>query len=63
MGVPISTVLFVGLAPIVEAKIQLPLVIYQGLQILAGTILTGPFAAWVDRGKKRDEEEEGREVA
>jgi solute carrier family 10 (sodium/bile acid cotransporter), member 7 len=48
MGVPMSTVLFVGLTPLLEAKIQLPLVIYQGLQIMAGTALTGPFKRWVD---------------
>jgi sodium/bile acid cotransporter 7 len=52
MGVPISTVLFVGLAPMLEAKIQLPLVIYQGLQIMAGTILTVPFRRWVDNEVK-----------
>jgi solute carrier family 10 (sodium/bile acid cotransporter), member 7 len=50
MGVPMSTVLFVGLSPLLEAKIQLPLVIYQGLQIMAGTALTGPFKRWVDAG-------------
>lgn len=48
MGVPMSTVLFVGLTPLLEAKIQLPLVIYQGLQIMAGTALTVPFKRWVD---------------
>jgi sodium/bile acid cotransporter 7 len=52
MGVPISTVLFVGLTPMLEAKIQLPLVIFQGLQIMAGTILTVPFKRWVDAEEK-----------
>lgn len=51
VGVPMSTVLFVGMAPLLEAKIQLPLVIYQGLQIMAGTVLTGPFKKWVDAEK------------
>ncbi|KAF2663091.1 sodium bile acid symporter family protein [Microthyrium microscopicum] len=57
MGVPISTVLFVGLTPMLEAKLQLPLVLYQGLQIMAGTILTGPFRRWVD--SERQEAEPG----
>ena len=50
-----STVLFVGMAPILEAKIQLPLVIYQGLQIMAGTALTTPFSKWVDVERQRNE--------
>jgi sodium/bile acid cotransporter 7 len=54
MGVPMSTVLFVGIAPALEAKLQLPLVIYQGLQIMAGTILTGPFKKWVE-GENKEE--------
>jgi sodium/bile acid cotransporter 7 len=52
MGVPISTVLFVGLTPTLEAQIQLPLVIYQGLQIMAGTALAVPFKRWVDSEQK-----------
>lgn len=56
MGVPMSTVLFIGLSPALEARLQLPLVIFQGLQIVAGTILTVPFKAWVDGEKKKDEE-------
>ena len=55
MGVPMSTVLFVGLAPALEARLQLPLVIYQGLQIIAGTVLTVPFKAWVDGEKEKEE--------
>jgi sodium/bile acid cotransporter 7 len=54
MGVPMSTVLFIGIAPALEARIQLPLVIYQGLQIMAGTVLTVPFKRWVDSEKKKD---------
>ncbi|QDS70840.1 hypothetical protein FKW77_005166 [Venturia effusa] len=55
MGVPMSTVLFVGLSPALEARLQLPLVIFQGLQIVAGTVLTVPFKAWVDSEKKEDD--------
>jgi sodium/bile acid cotransporter 7 len=56
MGVPMSTVLFIGLSPALEARLQLPLVIYQGLQIIAGTVLTGPFKKWVDSEKKEEAE-------
>jgi len=51
MGVPLSTVLFVGMTPFLESQIQLPLVIYQGLQIMAGTALVTPFRRWVDADK------------
>jgi solute carrier family 10 (sodium/bile acid cotransporter), member 7 len=51
MGVPLSTVLFVGMTPFLESQIQLPLVIYQGLQIMAGTALITPFKRWVDAEK------------
>jgi sodium/bile acid cotransporter 7 len=54
IGIPLSTVLFAGLSPILQAKLQLPLVLYQGLQILAGTILTIPFKDWVERGEKAE---------
>jgi sodium/bile acid cotransporter 7 len=57
IGIPISTVLFAGLTPILQAKLQLPLVLYQGLQILGGTILTTPFQEWVDREERRAAEQ------
>jgi solute carrier family 10 (sodium/bile acid cotransporter), member 7 len=51
MGVPLVMTMFVGLSPLLEAKLQIPMVIFQGLQILGGTVLVRPFARWVDRGK------------
>ena len=53
-GIPISSVLFVGISPLLEAKIQIPMVIYQGLQILAGSILITPLRKWVDQGKAEE---------
>lgn len=47
MGVPLATVMFAGLSPITSSKLQIPLVIYQGLQIAAGSILTIFFRKWV----------------
>ena len=48
MGVPLSVVLFTGLSTITKAKIQIPLVIFQGLQIAGGSLLTIPFRKWIE---------------
>lgn len=55
MGVPLATVMFAGLSPIVLSKIQVPMVIYQGLQIVAGSLLTIVFRKWV--GESKDDKE------
>lgn len=47
MGVPLSEVMFVGLSAAVESKIQIPMVIYQGLQIVFGSLLIIFFRKWV----------------
>lgn len=47
MGVPLSNVMFAALSPIVESKLQIPLVIFQGLQIAAGSLLTIVFRNWI----------------
>ena len=47
MGIPLATVMFVGLSPITSSKLQIPLIIYQGLQIAVGSILTIFFRRWV----------------
>lgn len=52
MGVPLASAMFVAIAPDTSAKLQIPLVIFQGLQIAAGSLGTIPFRRWV-----RDEEE------
>lgn len=52
MGVPLASAMFIGIAPDTSAKLQIPLVIFQGLQIAAGSLATIPFRRWV-----RDEEE------
>lgn len=55
MGVPLSNVMFVGLTPpMVQSKIQIPMVIYQGLQPVAGSLLTMAFRKW--RGNDTTEE-------
>jgi len=59
MGIPITTTLWVGLATINESKIQIPMVIYQGFQIAAGSLLTILFRRWV----RADEEKEAQSKA
>jgi len=60
MGVPLSNVMFAGLSPITASKLQIPMVIFQGLQIAAGSLLTLVFREWIDDGeyeKKEDVED------
>ena len=55
MGVPIAIVMFAGLSPIVSSKIQIPMVIYQGLQTAAGSLMTIVFRKWVGQPKSEKE--------
>lgn len=47
MGVPLSNVMFPGLSSIASSKLQIPMVIFQGLQIGAGSLLTLAFRHWI----------------
>lgn len=47
MGVPLSNAMFLGLSTLVEAKIQIPMVLYQGIQIAGGSLLTIAFRRWL----------------
>jgi len=60
MGVPLSNVMFIGLTPVVESKIQIPMVVYQGLQIVAGSLLTMVFRSWTG-ARENDMEMAGTE--
>ncbi len=53
MGVPLSVVMFSGLSTLTKAKIQIPLVIFQGLQIVGGSLLTIVFRNWVRPDEER----------
>jgi sodium/bile acid cotransporter 7 len=55
IGVPLSSLLFVGLSTTEESKLQIPMVIFQGIQIAAASLMTIPFRRWV-----RAEEEQGQ---
>ena len=59
MGVPLASVMFFGMSAIDQSKIQIPLVIYQGLQLVISSVLLGVFRSWV----KSDEEREAIEKA
>jgi sodium/bile acid cotransporter 7 len=54
MGVPLSTTIFAGMDPVLRSKIQIPIVIFQGLQIACGGALIGVFRRWIAN------EEEGK---
>lgn len=59
MGVPISNVMFVGLAAITSSKIQIPVIIFQGFQIVFGSALTIVFRKWI--GAPEDKEPDAEE--
>ena len=58
MGVPLTTVLYVGLKAVDESKLQIPLVIFQAFQIACGSLMTIVFRKWV--GVHLDDEDEER---
>lgn len=47
IGVPLSSVLYVGLSRTQESKLQIPMVIFQGIQVASASLLTIPFRYWV----------------
>lgn len=50
--VPVSLTLFKGLDPVLLSKLQVPIVIYQGLQIVGGALLIHPFRHWIEKDAK-----------
>ena len=51
MGVPSSNVMYTILSPFAVSKLQIPLVIFQGLQIAAGSLLALVFRKSVGIGE------------
>lgn len=47
MGVPLSTTIFAGMDLALQSKIQIPIVIFQGLQIAGGSIMIAVFRRWM----------------
>lgn len=54
MGVPITAVMYVGLSRQNSSKIQIPMVIYQGLQILFSSLLTMAHRRWIREEEERE---------
>ncbi|KAI6885049.1 hypothetical protein KC363_g2230 [Hortaea werneckii] len=57
MGVPLATTIFAGIEPVLESKILIPIIIYQGLQVALGTILVPVFRKWIERDEARKKTE------
>ena len=55
-GVPLSVTIFAGMDPVLQSKIQIPIVIYQGLQIACGSELIGVFRRWIAAEEAREAE-------
>ncbi|WPG99280.1 Hypothetical protein R9X50_00209300 [Acrodontium crateriforme] len=58
IGVPLSTAIFAGIDLQMESKIQIPIVIYQALQIAFGSILISVFRRWIEKDEQRNRERE-----
>jgi sodium/bile acid cotransporter 7 len=63
MGVPLSTVMYVGLSEMSKSKLQIPMVIFQGFQIASGSLLTIVFRRWVRAEEERKAAEAERLAA
>lgn len=57
MGVPIASLIFKDLPASQQSKIQLPLVIFQGIQIAFGSVLITILRKWIDSSDKQPNEE------
>ena len=58
-GVPLVQVMFIGLSAANLSKIKLPMVIFQGIQVLLCSLSTIPLRKWIDNGKEKSDEEKG----
>ena len=56
MGVPLSTTIFAGISLSLQSTIQIPIVIYQGLQLAFGSILVPIFRKWIEAKRKREQQ-------
>ena len=58
LGMPLSFLLFVDITALDEAKIQVPMLLFQVLQMGLASLSTMGFRRWVDVGEKRGGEKE-----
>lgn len=54
LGVPLSTTIFAGMDIVLRSKIQIPIVIFQGLQIACGSALIVVFRKWIAAQEARE---------
>ncbi|KAK5167467.1 uncharacterized protein LTR77_007166 [Saxophila tyrrhenica] len=54
MGVPISSTIWDGMELGMQSKVQIPIVVYQGLQLVAASLLVPVFRRWIDRKRARE---------
>lgn len=52
LGIPISFLLFTGITSLQEAKIQIPMLMFQVLQMGLASLTTIGFRRWVDAGER-----------
>jgi solute carrier family 10 (sodium/bile acid cotransporter), member 7 len=55
VGVPLSALLWTNLTLVDQAKLQIPMVIFQSFQVLFGSLLTIPLRRWVIARQKSRE--------
>lgn len=56
MGIPLVQTIYTGLSRLDQSKLQIPMVIFQGLQIAGGSLLIGTFSRWVSRAEESSKE-------
>ena len=61
MAVPLTTTIWRGLGLDLESRLQIPIVIYQGLQLAFASILVPVLRRWVQRGEEREKDDAARE--
>jgi solute carrier family 10 (sodium/bile acid cotransporter), member 7 len=61
LGMPLSFLMFERIGNLEEAKIQVPMVVFQVVQMGLASLSTLGFRRWVDRGVKKEENEGDRD--
>ncbi|KYG47692.1 hypothetical protein M433DRAFT_141760 [Acidomyces richmondensis BFW] len=62
IGVPLATTIFIGLEARLESQIQIPILIYQDLQLAFGAILVPIFRRRIEIHEDKDQESNTTEV-
>jgi sodium/bile acid cotransporter 7 len=57
MVVPLSSVMYLNVSTIDQSKLQIPIIIFQGIQVALGSLLTILFRKWVRPEEQKEQEE------